>query len=658
MELDSDISRSLTLGYEAGERALLDPSLWRDLARTALAPQVLWRALPIFVAMVVAIVLSAHWLPVALAWVVPLAFALWLWPPVLRWFIGAVADHALTSVATHRGLPPQPLPAESTWRAWWRPALICGAMHGPLLWLGLSDNTLALLLVLVVQVVVMAPALVRSLLSPWLPIDRIDVALRAEPTAWRLFTAVGLVSLVAARAIAAQMGGFDADNVFGAFGAVRGIAFVGVVAKLALVSAAGVFIAVFGTAALARIAIERVLDGDEPVDGETLPAAADDTAPLPLQQALPVHPAPRGMDSARSRKLAVGALVTTVALILVVAVLPLRLRQTATVLLLREDIAAARADGEWASESLVQAARNRYACNGNNFKLRAMHWGGIDSLGGEDDRAVACAARHGQLSTVKLLLGYGDSPMALRHDPRFKDPAALLSPIEQALQNEAGLPSADYLLSRHDGAHVQRPSQGLVDGVQAAALSNCLACVEWAVRHSAPVDGTSLATPMALWLDNAGRGSHEVANLQHLQVLGLSAVAIGDDGRSALHAAANNGDLDSVNWLLAQGADPTRTDRDGNMPAHYAASRLGFGPDNRRIGQGDPADRERVQVVQRLLAAAPSTERGAAHRERHVVLAKVSPYVEEPIDFDAAIDAYPALQKARGPTLSDLVNPS
>ncbi len=654
MDLDSDVSRSLSRGYEAGERALLDPSLWRDLARTALAPQVLWRAVPIFVAMVVAIALSARWLPAALAWAVPLAFALWLWPPVLRWFIGAVADHALTSVATDHGLAPQPLPPESTYRAWWRPALICGAMHGPLQWLGLSDNSLALLLVLAVQVVVMSPALVRSLLSPWLPIERIDLALRAEPTAWRLFTAVGLVSLVAARAIAAQMGGFDSDNFFGAFSAVGGIAFVGALAKLALVSAVGVFIAVFGTAALARMAIERVLDGDGHADGATLPAVADDAVPLPL----PVHPAPRGMDSARSRKLAGGALVAAITLAVLVAALPVRLRQAATVLMLRDDIAAARADGEWASESLVQGARNRYACNGNNFKLRVMHWGGIDSLGGEDDRAVACAARHGQLSTVKLLLGYGDSPMALRHDPRFKDPSALLSPIEQALQNEAGLPAAEYLLARHDGAHVQRPSQGLIDGVQAAALSNCLACVEWAVRHSAPVDGTSQATPMALWLDNAGRGSHEVANLQHLQVLGLSAAAIGDDGRSALHAAANNGDLDSVNWLLAQGADPTRADRDGNMPVHYAAGRLGFGPDNRRIGQGDPADRERVQVVQRLLTVAPSTERGASHREHHVVLAKVSPYVDEAIDFDAAIEAYPALQQARGPSLSDLVNPS
>ena len=651
MDLNSDVSRSLSMGYEAGEQALLDPALWRELARTALAPRVLWRAVAIFAAMAVAAMLAAWWLPPALSWLVPLAFALWLWPRILRWFISEVARNALRSVASRHRLELQPLPPESSYRAWWRPALICSAMHGPLLWLGLSDNALALLLLLGVQIVVVAPALVRSLAAPWLPLERIEESLRADPTGWRLFAAVGVVTLAALRGLASHLGGLDPVDLFGMFGSSGGVALLGIFAKFALTSAAGVFIGVFCTAAMARVALARILGDEEPVEGDTLPPALDALPPPPVA---PQEPLLHRPSAARVRQVAIGAL----AAILLVAVLPSRARQPAIVWLLRADFQAADADGEWSSPSRLQGTRNLLACNGDTFKLRLMHWGGMDSLKGEDDTALACAAKHGHLATVKVLLALGDDPIARVHDPRFKDPATLLSPIAQALQSEKGLPSAEYILSQGHGAHMERPALGGVDGVQAAALSDCLACVEWAVRHHAPLDGTWQATPMTLWLDGAGRGSAQSASLMQLAALGLSATAAGEDGRTPLHAAANNGDLQSVEWLLQQGADPARVDRDGNTALLYAVARLGLGPNDRRIGQGSPADRDRVRVVQRLLAVTPSTEHAAPRRERHVVLAKVSPYVDDVIDFDAATEAYPELRQANGPSLPDLINPS
>ena len=646
------------MGCEAGEQALLDPSLWRRLASTALAPRVLWQAGVIFALMVGASVLAARWLPLALAWLVPLAFVLWLWPRVIRWFISEIARTALESVAIRHRLEPQPLPPESTYRAWWRPALICSVLQGPLQWLGLSDNALALLLLLGIQIVVVAPALVRSLLAPWLPMARIEASLRADPTGWRLFTAVGVVALVSLRAVAVRLGGVDPVDLLGASGGSGAPFLLLLAAKLALALAVGAFIGVFCTAAMARVAIARILGDEtdaegatEPADGATEPAAID---PPTSARAARREPTRRRPNMGHAWQVAIGALV---AMLLVVALVS-RVRQPAIMWLLHDDVQAAAADGEWSSPFVYQATRNRLACNGSTYKLRLMHWGGLDGLKGEDEAALACAARHGHLATVKLLLALGDDPIARVHDPRFKDPGVLLSPIAQALQSEKGLRSVEYILAQGNGAHMERPSAGGVDGVQAAALSDCLACVEWAVRHRAPVDGTWQATPMTLWLDGAGRGSAQSASLAQLAALGLSATAVGEDGRTPLHAAANNGDLQSVEWLLQQGADPARIDRDGNTPLLYAAARLGFGPDNRRIGQDDPADRDRVRVVQRLLAVTPSTEHGAANRERHVVLARVSPYVDDVIDFEAVTHAYPALRQADGPSLPDLVNPS
>ena len=301
--------------------------------------------------------------------------------------------------------------------------------------------------------------------------------------------------------------------------------------------------------------------------------------------------------------------------------------------------------------------RNLFACDGKTLRRACC-------TGPASTRPAATATRRSRARPrtgtwpPSAARGPGDPIATPVRDTRFARKGTRLPPIAQALQSEKEISSVDYLLAHGDGATLRQPAGGGLDGTQAAALSDCMACVEWAVRHHAPVDGTWQATPMALWLDGAGRGTHEAVNLQRLQVLGLSATAVGEDGRSALHAAANNGDLDAVNWLLAQGADPTQADGDGFTPLLYAVNQLGTGPDNRRIDPGAPSDLERVRVVQRLVPVTPTVERLVRHPIRHLLLSPTSPDSRNPIDYAAATAAYPALQEQASASLSDLIDPS
>ena len=628
--MDSEIR----LGGHAGLGALFDLALWLQLARRALSPMVVAQALVAVVLLLVTTFLTLA-LPRWALLLVPLGFTLWLWPPVLRWFIGVVALRAVRDAAQDEGVEPLELPPVSDWRAWWRPSLICWMALAPMSQVGLLDNLVAVLAFSALQAWLATPALVRSLLAPWFPQTRIAESLRTDRQRWLVLTAFWMLTFVVLHAIARQVLGLtfadmgaDAARAqanghpVGTFLAALSARLLGLV----LVTAA---VGIFCTAAMARMAAHRLL-------GEP---AAQVAFGSPLSFDLLRESAERARGATRGMTAVVGG-------VLVVLLLWPLLHRPVLLSLLHVE------------RGTEQAQRNQLACDGQTFKVRMLHWAGVDSAGGPHQTALACAASHGHLATVKLLVDLGDSVTWHVDDPRYAGTTTHLSPILQALQSEKGLPAADYMLAHGTdtaGALADRESP---DAVQAAAMSHCMPCVEWAVRHDAPVGGTWQATPMALWLDNAGRGSHEVANLQHLKALGLSGTAIGEDGRSALHAAANNGDLDAVNWLLGEGADPSRTDSDGNTPVLYAAVRLGFGPDNHRVGQEDPADRERVLVVQRLIGVSQTLDHGSANSPGHKVLWSTSPYADGPVDFATATYAYRELQEQIGSSLAELVDPS
>ena len=627
MEMESE----LRLGGGAGLGALLDPGLWLQLARRALSPIVLLQlAIAIVLGIVAGMVTLA--LPRWLVWLLPVGFTLWLWPPVLRWFIGAVARRAVTAAATAEGLEPQELPPVPLYRAWWRASMICSLALVPMAQLGLVENLPAILALFAAQVWLATPALVRSVLVPWFPLERIDATLRVDRSRWTVLTAFWFVAFALLHWMLRQAAGITGGDLgIDAVAAWRGshmAAFV--LGRLLVPLLLGVAVSIFCTAAMARMAAQRLL-------GTPSAPAAEGT---PLAFELVRESTRRSLGATRPMTLAVVAA-------LVVALLWPLVRRPILFGLLRVD-----------PDVALQAQRSAMACDGATFKLRMLHWAGVDAAGGQYDTALACAAVKGHLATVKLLVDLGDSPTAKLVDLRFPTSGTHLSAIVQALQSEKGLAAVEYMLAHAADTTILRADADSPDAVQAAAMSHCLACVEWAVRHHAPIDGTWQATPMALWLDGAGRGSHEVADLQHLQVLGLSATAIGEDGRSALHAAANNGDLDAVNWLLAQGADPGKADREGNTPVLYAVARLGTGPDNRPIAQDTPSDRERVQVVQRLIGVSPTLDRGWVNPMRHVTLWPNQPYIGWAVDFDTSTRAYPQLQEQNGASLADLVNPS
>ena len=573
----------LKLAGGAATAAVLDAGLWIRLARRALAPWVLLQGLVAAVLLVVTVILAAV-LPRWLMWLVPLGFAIWLWPPVLRWFVGEVATRATRGVAAQAALEPQELPAVAHWRAWWRPLMVGLLALAPIDEFGLTASVPVMLAFLGVLAWATAPALARSVLAPWFGQDDIDAQWRADRSGWAVLAAFWLIVFILLHWIVLQATGFGSlDLAAGAASAwSHGTLAAFVLARLAGLALITAAVGIFCTAGAARMAAQRMLDArPRPAPGD---ASADELPSFHDEGHAPG--AGRGMSA---------AVVIAVALALLWPVV----RKPVILHLLHMD------------PDDLQAQRSLLACNGQTGKLRLLHWAGIDSDGGDADMALACAARSGHLDTVKLLVGAGDSATAPVIYWRFRD-APRQSAITQALQVEAGLPAVEYLLAHAPGAKLPATGQGTLDAVQAAAMSDCLPCVEWAIRHHAAPDGTWQATPMALWLDNAGRGSHEQANLQRLQVLGVSATAVGEDGRTALHAAANNGDLDAVDWLLAQGADPTLVDGDGNTAVLYAALRLGTGPDNRHIDPAAPSERERVRVVQRLMAV--DAVAGARHR--------------------------------------------
>lgn len=626
MELESE----LRLGGVAGLAAVFDLGLWSQLVRRVFAPLVLLQAALAFAALVgiaLLAVLLPHW---AVALLPPLAL-LWLWPPVLRWFIGAVARRAVASAAQAEGLVARDLPPLADYRAWWRLPLLCTLALAPIELLGLGDRLAVVVALFALAVWLSTPALVRSVTAPWFAPDVVEPTLLADRARWSVLVAFWAVVFALLHGLVRQVFAIDplapGGDAVAAWHGSHLVAYVLVQLLAPLLAAAAV--AMFCVAGLARMAAQRLIGTD----------IAPEDIGSPLSFGLL-------QDAARRARGATSGMAAAIVGVLAVAILWPLLRQPLILgaLHLRTDV--------------VQSERNGLACQGETFKLRMLHWAGVDASGNASDTALACAARNGHIATVRLLVALGDPVMLPVNDERFQASTIRLPSLMQAMASEKSLPAADYMLAHTKGIDLQaRPGDG-PDIMQAAAMHRCGVCVDWAARHHAPLDGTWQATPMALWLDNAGRATHEVGNLQHLVAVGLSAKAIGQDGRSALHAAANNGDLDSVNFLLGEGADPAQVDRDGNTPLLYAAGRLMTGPDNSRIEQDRPSDRERVQVVLRLLAVTPPTARVAAAPIHHEAMSPMTPYYGWTVDYEHAVERYAELVNSGGNiALSDLVGP-
>lgn len=165
------------------------------------------------------------------------------------------------------------------------------------------------------------------------------------------------------------------------------------------------------------------------------------------------------------------------------------------------------------------------------------------------------AAASGFTDRVRLLLAHGVDPDTRGYHPIHAD----RTPYELAVH--VGHAAIAALLAEA-GARTDGPTE--VDLLVAAALA-----------------GETTAASPDLHRDVVGKRPdamataaehHGTAALWALLELGFSIDTAGPDGRTALHQAALDGDTELCRWLLAHGADRTRTDaRFGGTPAQWAA---------------------------------------------------------------------------------------
>lgn len=300
---------------------------------------------------------------------------------------------------------------------------------------------------------------------------------------------------------------------------------------------------------------------------------------------------------------------------------------------------------DWSEPFVRQLVRNKLACQGKADKLRVLSWGGIRGDGSDEDTALACAAYHGHVAAVRVLVAAGDDVDRAVTPMDSERGVAPQTPLQLAVRTPAGLPVADWLL-----AHRKKPwapVAGQADLVQVAAAWNCMQCIEWLHDRGMPMDARAPATPLALWLDNRAQDDRDdVGELPRLIELGLSPSAVGEDGRSALHAAAADANGPAIDLLIAHGADPARVDADGMTPLLYAA---------RQLYQVNPGESEaqtsrrarRVAVIVKLIPLTPSHESGGVeHRGKRTIVA-TSPYIEGvPVNLERAASIDPAIRAA------------
>lgn len=173
---------------------------------------------------------------------------------------------------------------------------------------------------------------------------------------------------------------------------------------------------------------------------------------------------------------------------------------------------------------------------------------------GEHLRTAAAA---GFTERVRVLLAYGVDPNTRGYHPILGDQTA----YEVAVRH--GHTAAAALLADAGGSSERLDE---VDLLLAAVLGSDAAAMDGLRSHAPKLVARR---PDAVRL--AGQ-QHDVGAIQRLLELGFGIDATGPDARTALHEAALRGDEAACSWLLAQGADPARRDRDFSAtPAEWAA---------------------------------------------------------------------------------------
>ncbi len=211
----------------------------------------------------------------------------------------------------------------------------------------------------------------------------------------------------------------------------------------------------------------------------------------------------------------------------------------------------------------------RSACAGRVARLKTMWGAGFSPREFRMVDALACAAEHGQMETVRFLIERGaqpgaDSglPVAWKSEPR--------TALEWAVsRKDRGM--AELLIAH--GAKVEFLDQ---DGVIAqgplhfAAFANDAAMVAYLVKQGAdPVQGH--LTPIASFLEGALGDAQRSAStwsavIARAEAAGLKVDSVDHSGGTLLHWAASKGELALITLLLERGFDPAQKDKGGTYP--------------------------------------------------------------------------------------------
>ncbi|MEP6501918.1 MAG: hypothetical protein ABJD97_01200, partial [Betaproteobacteria bacterium] len=295
-----------------GARVTRDGAVWKELAAAAFAPKMIVRTLATLVFVGLCSLLSGLLLGGYMDLLAALGLSIWIWPPVLRWFVGTIARRAAWPLARTAKLAQFPRPDASVYRQWWLPVLACATGYRLLDKLGLGSNERVTLAMLALQAHLAAPALMRSLLVSWFPLADIDAVLAARRRDWSLLAAGWMVTIAVVYFVLARAAGFGGFELLVSLvqAWLSRLALLVLLAKIAFVLACVVATGVFCTATAAAIGARWMLAAaaSNAPAGQAAPDWAPDRTPEraagegpPPQVPMPMRPAAAALLPAPAR---------------------------------------------------------------------------------------------------------------------------------------------------------------------------------------------------------------------------------------------------------------------------------------------------------------------------------------------------------------------